>query len=131
MAINAVIEGCNGEDRTLNYLGYELFIPENAVAIKIGERNHLFLSGLDFHLFHLQSINRNPRGGYPIDPPGLKFGLTVSRSLITNDGRIYVSSDAIENHLYYLDYYIPIIVKDCQIIFNNGIKPESLSRDLE
>jgi hypothetical protein len=130
MPINTVIEGCNGEDRTLNYLGYELFVPENALALGIdGISYDLLLSGRDFDLFFPEKINRNPRGRYPINPESVKWAMTVQRSLITSDGRIYVSSDALKNHPSYFDNYLPIIIEDCLEIFKNGIKPTSLSRD--
>jgi len=130
MLINTVIEGCNGEDETLNYLGYELFVPENALALRIdGVNYNLLLSGDSFDLFDFEKINQNLRGGYPVNPERVRWGMTVPRSLITYEGKVYVSSDALKNHRYYFDDYLPAVIKDCLRIFNDGIEPASLSRD--
>jgi hypothetical protein len=130
--ISGVIEGCNEEDNSLGYLGFDSFIPENAKSLYLGYNELLALAGEGFQLFPYHLINPNPGKGWHLNIPNvpLVFVFTCPRSVITRDGRIYVNALALtEDKRYYLDAYMPLIIEDCTRIFNDGIEPEKLSKE--
>ena len=116
--VNTILEGSfHDEVNRLQYSELELEIPSNAKSIMIGKIQFLLYGAAkDFNRLKPEALPKANGKGWPLKKlDGLIDWVFESpRSLITEDGRIYVSSTYFEKGWgWYLDK-IPIILNDCK-----------------
>ena len=125
---STILEGCQLSEpgNEPQYHGLELVIPENVKCLVYPESQFRFLLyARNFNVSQKVEIPRNMKGGFPI--PSFSLVYECPRSFITRDGRVYITKQAFDYSRHdYTEGLVPIILKDSQKIFEQGLTPEEV-----
>ncbi len=121
--VDLLLEGCMPDTvMGLQYIELDLEIPKNAKILKIGSQQFpLYAKTRDFDSIELER-SLGSKGGFPLEvfEPMINWGFDNPRSLITRDGRIYLSSAYFKEGFTWYQKFIPTILKDCKERYSRG-----------
>ena len=116
--VDTLLEGCMPDQvASLQYTELELDIPKNVKIVKVGDTEFLLYAKTgDFRSFQREDSSNPKSKGWPLEAfePMITWAFDNPRSLITRDGRIYLSPVYLKEGFDWYQNFIPSILRDCK-----------------